>query len=25
MYRNVATEMSPDRKASTPQKNWQII
>jgi len=25
MYRNVATEMSPDLKVSTPQKYWQII
>jgi len=25
MYRNVATDMSPDRKVSTPQKYWQII
>ena len=25
MYRYVATDMSPDRKVSTPQKYWEII
>jgi len=25
MYRNAATDMSPDRKVSTPQKYWEII
>jgi len=25
MYRNVATDMSPDRKVSTPQKYGEII